>query len=63
MIRWGDVYGSVSEEVFSVGVSEETRGRNDKPVLSIRQPDTDDVYLVVVPGCVVVVVGCFHHYA
>ncbi|KAF1861733.1 hypothetical protein Lal_00026162 [Lupinus albus] len=54
---WSDVNGSVFEEVFSVGVSEEKGGRIDEQVLSIRQRNTDDIYIVAIPGGAVVVGG------
>lgn len=57
LVRWCDVYGSISVEVFSVGVSEEKLGPNDEQVLSIRQPNADDVHVVAVPGGTVVVAG------
>ena len=63
MIRWGHVHGSVSAQVFPVGVPEKELGQNDEPVLPIRQPDTHDVHLVAVPGGVAVVAGCLHHHA
>jgi len=63
MIRWGHVHGSVSKEVFPVGVPEKELGQNVEPVLPIRQPDTHDVHLVAVPGGAAVVAGGLHHHA
>lgn len=63
MIRWGDIHGSVSAQVFPVGVPEEEFRQNGEPVLSIRQPDTDDVHVVLVPRRFAVVVGCRHRHA
>lgn len=59
-VRWGDVYGSISKEVFSVGIPEEKLGYNGKQILSIQQSDTDYVHFVIVPGSDVVVVSSFH---
>ena len=63
MIRWSDVHGSVSAQVFSVSVPEEKLRQNGEPVLPIRQPDTDDVHVVLVPRRFAVVVGCRHRHA